>query len=198
MIFQPTYFSPIYQFQKLVQADEAIFEVFDNYQKQSYRNRLRMYSANGILTLSIPVKHNNGKRQLTKDAKVENSIKWQKNHFNSIKTAYQSSPYFEFYEDDLAPLYEKPQKFLLDFILKTQELTIEMLQIDLKIEQTTAYLDYTKDVDARYLADAKLEKTFPQIQYKQVFEIKHGFIPHLSIIDLLFNEGPNAYSLLKL
>jgi hypothetical protein len=197
MIFQPTYFSPIYQFQALAQADEAIFEVFDNYQKQSYRNRLKIYSANGILTLSIPIKHNNGKRQLTRDAKIENSFKWQKNHFNSIKTAYQSSPYFEFYEDDIAPFYEEPQKYLLDFLLKTQELTLEMLQTDMQIGHTNEYMDYAKDTDARSLANAKLKRIFPQIKYKQVFEIKHGFIPHLSILDLLFNEGPNALSLLK-
>ena len=197
MIFQPTYFSPIYQFKQLLQADEVTFEVYDNYQKQSYRNRFHIFNSNGFLSLSIPIKHNNAKRLLTRDALIENDFNWQKNHFRSLKNSYQSSPYFEYYEDDIAPFYEKPQKYLLDFLLKTQELSLEMLQADVSFSKTDSYQDYTEKEDFRFMGNAKLKQDFPFIKYKQVFEEKHGFIPNLSILDLIFNEGPNASSFLK-
>ncbi len=197
MIFQPTYFSPIYQFKQLLQAEEVVFEVFDNYQKQSYRNRFHIYNSNGFLSLSIPIKHNNGQRLLTKEALIENDFDWQKNHFRSLKNSYQSSPYFEYYEDDIAPLYEKPQKYLLDFLFKTQELSLELLQADLPFSKSTSYQDYTIEEDFRFMANAKLKQEFPFTKYKQVFETKHGFIPGLSILDLIFNEGPNAISFLQ-
>jgi len=197
MIFQPTYFSPIAQFQQWVKAEHVIFEVFDNYQKQTYRNRFKIYSPNGLQALSIPILHNNGIRQLTKDVKIENSFPWQKNHFKSLENAYRSSPYFEFYEDDIVPLYEKPQTFLLDFLLQTQELSLEMLQIESDFSKTTAYkLAYPDQQDYRFLADAKSKKNYTTKAYKQVFDNKHGFIPNLSILDLVFNEGPNAISIL--
>ncbi len=197
MIFQPTYFSPIYQFKQLLQADEVTFEVFDNYQKQSYRNRFHIFNSNGFLSLSIPIRHNNAKRLLTKDALIENDFDWQKNHFRSLKNSYQSSPYFEYYEDDIAPFYEKPQKYLLDFLLKTQELSLELLQAEVSFSKTTSYKDYPKEEDFRFMANAKLKQDFSFSKYKQVFEEKHGFIPSLSILDLIFNEGPNAISFLK-
>lgn len=197
MIFQPTYFSPIYQFKQLLQAEEVVFEVFDNYQKQSYRNRFHIYNSNGFLSLSIPIKHNNGQRLLTKEALIENDFDWQKNHFRSLKNSYRSSPYFEYYEDDIAPLYEKPQKYLLDFLFKTQELSLELLQADLPFSKSTSYQDYTIEEDFRFMANAKLKQEFPFTKYKQVFETKHGFIPGLSILDLIFNEGPNAISFLQ-
>ena len=197
MIFQPTYFSPIAQFQKLVLADSVVFEVFDNYQKQTYRNRFNIYSPNGLQSLSIPILHNNGIRQRTKDVKIENSFPWQKNHFKSLENAYRSSPYFEFYEDDIAPLYEKSQKFLIDFLLKTQELSLEMLQLSDSFSKTTTYeLSYPENQDFRFLALAKSKNTYTSKVYKQVFDNKYGFIPNLSILDLIFNEGPNTISIL--
>ena len=197
MIFQPTYFSPIAQFQQLLKANSVVFEVFDNYQKQTYRNRFNLYSPNGLQSLSIPILHNNGVRQRTKDVKIENSFPWQKNHFKSLENAYRSSPYFEFYEDDIAPLYEKPQKFLIDFLLQTQELSLDMLQLESNYDKTTSYrLDYPKSQDYRFLAEAKSKKIFTTKPYKQVFDNKHGFIPNLSILDLIFNEGPNSINFL--
>ncbi len=197
MIFHPTYFSPIAQFQQLVKAEHIIFEVFDNYQKQTYRNRFNIYSPNGLQSLSIPILHNNGIRQKTRDVKIENSFPWQKNHFKSLQNAYRSSPYFEFYEDDIAPLYEKPQIFLLDFLLLTQELSFDMLQLNAEYSKTTSFsLEYLNSQDFRFLVEAKSKKKYTSNPYKQVFEDKYGFIPNLSILDLIFSEGPNALSLL--
>jgi hypothetical protein len=199
MIFQPSYFSPISQFQQLVNDENIIFEIFDNYQKQTYRNRCNIYSPNGLLSLTIPVLHTKTLHQKTKDVKIENSFSWQKNHFKSLQNSYRSSPYFEFYEDDLAPIYEKSHKFLLDFLFLTQELSFEMLQIDIHFSKTTSYeVDYPKSIDFRNLVDAKSKRIFEIESYKQVFDNKYGFISNLSILDLLFNEGPNAISFLNI
>jgi hypothetical protein len=198
MIFQPTYFSPIYQFQQLVATDTVIFETQDNFQKQTYRTRCSIYGANGKLSLNIPIKHSKGTRQTTRDVKIENAFPWQKNHFKSIENAYRSSPYFEFYEDDLRPLYETEYKYLLDFLFKTQELSFELLQLDISYKKTNQYIAaYPQKEDFRFLAIAKSKQEFPVKEYTQVFQEKHGFIPNLSILDLLFNEGPNALSLLE-
>jgi len=198
MIFQPTYFSQIAQFQQMLKADEIVFEVHDNYLKQTYRTRLQIYDTNGLLNLTIPVQNIKGVKQKTKDTRIDNSEKWQQNHFRSLKNAYQSSPFYEFYEDDIIPLYEKPQKYLLDFLLKTQEVALEMLQIETKTLKSDEFkLDYATDFDYRLLANVKNNKAFIAKEYQQVFRIKHGFIPNLSILDLLFNEGPNAISFLQ-
>ncbi len=199
MLFQPTYFSPIYQFQKLVNADKVVFEVQDNFQKQTYRTRFKIYTPNGIQTLHIPIKHKKGVRQKTRDVEIEYSFRWQRKHFKSLQNSYRSSPYFEFYEDDIAPLYEKKHKYLLDFLLLTQELSFEMLQIDIPYSKTIAYEpSYPSELDFRYFDNAKIKKEFKVKKYTQVFEQKHGFIPNLSILDLLFNEGPNAISILSI
>lgn len=197
MLLQPTYFSPIYQFQQLINADEVIFEVQDNFQKQTFRTRMQIATPNGIQTLIIPIKHNNGIRQKTKEVRIDNTYRWQRKHLKSLQTSYRSSPYFEFYEEELEPLYKKQHKYLLDFLFLTQELSFELLQIDSNYSKTTEYEpDYTKGLDLRFLAEAKTKQKYEVDPYKQVFEDRHAFIPNLSILDLLFNEGPNALSLL--
>jgi len=197
MLFQPTYFSPIYQFQKLVNADEVVFEVQDNFQKQTYRTRLNIATPNGIQRLTIPIKHNNGIHQKTKEVHIDNTYKWQRKHIKSLQTSYRSSPYFEFYEDEIIPLYEKQHDYLLDFLLLTQELSFELLQLENTYSKTSEYIpNYVKNLDFRFLAEAKTKQVFEVEPYIQVFKTKHGFIPNLSILDLLFNEGPNALSFL--
>jgi len=199
MIFQPTYFSPIIQFKKLVNVEKCLFEIQDNYQKQTYRTRFSIYTPQGKQDLYIPVKHQKGVKLMTKEIEIENRYKWQRKHFKSLQNSYRSSPFFEYYEDDLAPIFEKEEKYLLDFLLKTQELSFDMLQLDMEVNKTEEYLiDYPKEHDFRFLENPKLkfDKTIFN-KYTQVFETKHGFISNLSILDLLFNEGPNAVSLLK-
>ena len=107
-LFIPTYFSPISQYGVMVQAEKIEFEVADNFQKQTYRNRCYIYGANGKQLLTVPIRHSGCKiKQKTKDIKIETGAHWQKQHFKSLKTAYNCSPFFEFYEDDLIPIFEK-------------------------------------------------------------------------------------------
>ncbi len=182
----------------MFQNDKIIFEVEDNYQKQTYRNRCNIYGANGKLQLNIPIIHSKKReRQKTKDIKIDQSERWQQLHFRSIQMAYRSSPYFEFYEDDLSPLYEGNQKFLLDFNLKCHEFLMNALLENISYSKTTAYEVTPKIKDHRYLANSRKEATYNFEKYTQVFDDKYGFIPNLSILDLLFMEGPNAVTYLQ-
>ncbi len=193
MLFIPTYFSPISQYVALFQNDKIVFEVEDNYQKQTYRNRCNIYGANGKLQLNIPIVHNkNGIRQKTKDIKIDQNEPWQKLHFKSIQTAYRSSPYFEFYEDDFLPLFEQEQTFLQDFNIKCHEFLMDALQEEILLSKTTEYQIEPKLKDTRFFANARKEPKYDFKKYTQIFDDKHGFISNLSILDLLFMEGPNT------
>ncbi|HET8885839.1 MAG TPA: WbqC family protein [Salinimicrobium sp.] len=197
ILLHPVYFGPVTQFIAMANAEKIIFEYEDNYQKQTYRNRMYIYGANGKLTLNIPVKHtpSSGHRKY-KDVEIENDFKWQQLHWRSLEAAYRSSPFFEFYEDDIQPLYEPKFKYLLDFNYHCLEVISDCLQMDFQFEKTNEYqLNPENVLDLRKLSDAKKAKTIPS--YKQVFESKNGFLPNLSILDLLFNEGNNSENYLK-
>ena len=197
MLFYPTYFSPIIHYVGLVKCDQVIFEIEDHYQKQTYRTRCYIYGANGRQLLNIPVQHGTKSRK-TKDILIDNSFPWEKQHLKAIQSAYRSSPFFEFYEDDLNRLFEKIPPFLLDFNFKCQELVLEFLQLEITYTKTKEYFKkYSETDDLRSFADAKSSKIFGLKSYIQVFSDKHGFIENLSILDLLFMEGSNALNYLE-
>lgn len=197
-LFIPTYFAPISQYSAIYKTDAVIFEFEDNYQKQTYRNRCYIYGANGKLTLNIPVKHvlNEGRKK-TKDTLVENDIQWQQQHFKSLLSAYRTSPFFEFFEDDISKIFSKKYKYLQDVNIDTHLFITDALQLNTSFSKTTAY-DVTPSItDYRNLALAKKGIEIEVDTYIQMFDDKHGFIPNLSILDLLFMEGPNAISFLE-
>ncbi len=174
-----------------------LFEVEDNYQKQTYRTRCYIYSPNGKQLLNIPIKNANS-TQKTKDVLIEYSFGWQKQHRKSIESAYRSSPYYEYFEDEFNPLFEDKPKFLLDFNLKCQETIIDFLGLELNAAKTVEYHKiYNAELDLRQLANAKLKQDYKFTAYTQGFSDKHGFIPNLSILDVLFMEGTNALSYLE-
>ncbi|NJW55298.1 WbqC family protein, partial [Salinimicrobium sp. CDJ15-91] len=110
----------------LVKAKEVVFENEDNYQKQTYRNRMYIYGANGKLSLNVPIKHtgNKSNHQKYRDVRIENDFPWQKQHWRSLETVYRTSPFFEFYEDDFRPVYDQKFEFLIDFNYKCLELAL--------------------------------------------------------------------------
>ncbi|WP_298780831.1 WbqC family protein [uncultured Polaribacter sp.] len=196
-LFIPTYFSPISQYSEIIKSDTVTFEMEDNFQKQSYRNRCYIYNSNGKQQLTIPVKHvlNNGRKK-TKDTLVENNFPWQDQHFKSLKIAYRTSPFFDFFEDDIAFIFEKKYKYLHDINIDTYLFITDALQLSTDFSKTTAYkVDVPKN-DFRQLAEIKKQPTKLVDTYIQMFDDKHGFIPNLSILDLLFMEGPNTESFL--
>lgn len=196
-LFIPTYFSPIAQYAGIIKSESLTFEVEDNFQKQSYRNRCYIYGANGKQLLNVPVSHIKSiKRKKTKDTLVNNESPWQKHHYKSLKIAYNSSPFFEFYEDDLLPIFSKKYTFLLDLNLDTFSFFNNVLELSLNFETTTVYQANPLQTDYRFLADAKQQTHFTGKRYVQVFDDKYGFLENLSMLDLLFMEGPNAISYL--
>ncbi len=199
ILLHPTYLPSIANFVAMLKADLVRFEVHDNYQKQTYRNRTCIYAANGKLLLNIPVHHTQNNRQLYKDIKIAYTSNWQSLHWKSIQSAYYGSPFFEFYADDLQPLFEKQEPFLMDFNMKCFNVILDCLQLKLNIQTSTAFEKHPKHhIDLRGLVNHRKELPQNFEPYKQVFDDKHGFLPNLSILDLLFNEGPMTLKYLKL
>lgn len=197
ILIHPTYFPSISHYVAMIQADSVTFEMEDNFQKQTNRNRMYIYSPNGVQLLNIPVKHAVEKHQKYKDVRIENDFGWQKNHFKSLEAAYRTSPFFEYFEDDFRPLFEKKHEFLMDLNLEVFQLVNDSLGINIQPEKTTEFFHEVADyTDFRPLVNGKKDTTQLE-EYTQVFNEKHGFINNLSILDLLFNEGRYAVDYLK-
>ncbi|WP_026727714.1 WbqC family protein [Flavobacterium denitrificans] len=193
----PTYFPSISHFAVMAQSETITFEMEDNFQKQTNRNRTYIYSPNGIQLLNIPVKHSKAAHQKTKDILIENEFDWQKQHFKSLEAAYRSSPFFEYFEDDIVPIFEKKHTFLTDLNFEVLDTVTKCLRMKLDFSKTTEYFHETPDFnDFRYLANGKKDANSFE-KYTQVFDDKHGFINNLSVLDLLFNEGKFAMDYLK-
>lgn len=196
VILSSCYFAPINCYKLLVNSKEVVIDYYENFIKQTYRNRCVIYSPNGSLNLIIPLEKRTNHTPM-KDVEISYDNNWQKTHWKSLEAAYRRSPYFEFYEDDFRPFYElKKWKYLVDFNTEAQELIFSLLDIHPTIGYTDKYYP-SKDgyVDFRWISPkAKNDKDFlgSMDSYSQTFQEKHGFIANLSILDLLFNEGNNA------
>jgi hypothetical protein len=193
----PTYFPSISHFAVMAQSENITFEMEDNFQKQTNRNRTYIYSPNGIQLLNIPVKHSKAAHQKTKDILIENEFDWQKQHFKSLEAAYRSSPFFEYFEDDIVPILEKIHNFLMDLNFEVLDTVTKCLRMKLEFGKTTEYFHEVENIsDFRHLANGKKDQNSFE-KYTQVFDDKHGFINNLSVLDLLFNEGKFAMDYLK-
>lgn len=198
VILSTAYLAPIQYYCKLLNYSEVFIEFHENFIKQTYRNRCKIYSANGELSISIPVKKIDTKTKI-KDLLIDYDTNWTKIHWKSIEAAYRSSPFFEFYEDDLRPFYKKKYKYLIDFNIELQNVILEHLDLSVNVKFTEKYLHFPDYDDLRNIITPKKNiNTYNTPEYTQVFKDKHGFIPNLSIIDLLFNEGPNAIEILNM
>jgi len=198
-IFSLPYFGPISYYAELVNYDSICIEASENYQKQTHRSRQYIYGANGKLMLNIPVKRGKSKHRLKYiKSSIENQFNWQVLHFRSLETAYRTSPYFEFYEADIEPLYTSTYESLFNFNFECLKTVLDLLDLSLKIEFNSEYkTQYANIEDYRHLIEAKKSTPTALNPYHQVFEDKFGFIENLSILDLLFNLGPESLSYLK-
>ena len=202
VLLSTAYFAPIQYYTKLLSANEVYIEKFEHFHKQTYRNRCVISGGNGPIALVVPVVKGRGPKILIKDIKLSYDTPWQRNHWRTIFSAYNSSPFFEYYQDEVYPFFEEKPRFLLDFNLQIHETICDLLEIENNAVFTEDFEKIPENsANLRELISPK-NKTIPDIQfqpekYTQVFIEKFGFVPNLSILDLLFNEGPNSYSLLE-
>ena len=197
VLIHTNYFPEISQLKLIIDSKKLIFEINDNFQKQTHRNRTYIYGANGLLLLSIPVIHSQKNRKKFKDVKIAYDYDWLTQHLKSFQISYRSSPFFEYYEDKLVDLYVRREKYLYDFNLRSIDVLFDMLQINLEYDFTKGYSEQYSDILDYRNNYKKLNSSFKIKEYTQVFESKHGYIENLSALDLIFNEGPNAINFLK-
>ena len=174
----------------MAQSKTFVFEICDSYQKQTYRNRCYIYGANGKLSLNIPVHYSQKNRKNTKEVKIENSSKWQSIHWKSIESAYRTSPFFEFYEDELNNAFTKTNKWLMDYNFECMAVINQCLDFEFSYSTSQYFEKEGTKNDYRSLVNIKKSSVIETAPYIQVFENKHGYLPNLSILDLLFNLGP--------
>mgnify|MGYP006258876379 FL=1 len=207
LLIETQYVGNIQYYARMLFHSNVLIEQHEHFLKSTYRNRCYIAMPDGKLRLSVPLVDGKQQRKQMKDIKISYTEPWQKLHWNSLATAYRSSPFFEYYEDDLAPLYEKKEKYLLDFNDKIRDKILELLQIEDKIA-----FSKTKKFEKRYnSADildfrsailpqekkCRIDERFKVPVYHQVFGDRTGFLPNLSIYDLLFAEGNNTVSMLQ-
>jgi hypothetical protein len=192
-ILLPTYF-PSLLFWKIILKNNFFWMKNSYYKKQTLRNRMFIHGANGKLMLSIPIRHSGiNQKRFYDDVSIDSSSDWKKNHFKSIKICYQSSPFYEFYEDDLISFFNLDYENLYDLNLKSIKMVCNWLKIKMPedIYNKKNKYDY-KIQDLTHLSNCKRTSYLKQKKYNQTFETKNGFINNLSVIDLIFNCGPNS------
>ncbi len=185
------YLPPVSWFAEFLNNNhEVILEQYENFPKQTYRSRANIYGANGKLPLIIPI-HHNGKRAM-KDIEVSYAEDWQKLHWKSIKNAYQSSPYFEYYESKLEQIFAVQPKSLVAFNLNALKVVLNILKEEKEYLLTEEYQGTSEAIDFRDQFSAKKETEYQLQDYYQTFSDKLGFLADLSIVDLLCNLGPES------
>ena len=202
-LLQTTYFGPIQWYQKLYRYDHCLIEQYDSFQKQTYRNRCVIATANGTQALTVPIEHlplTSHPSPLVKDLRISDHNQWRRVHWNALQSAYSESPFFEYYADDLRPFFEKKYVFLIDFNEDIRQKVCELIDFKPSVEytkeftsdnslQTSVIFDFRDVINAKH---PKSDADFEAKEYWQVFQHKHGFQPNLSILDLLFNMGPES------
>ena len=204
-LLQTTYFGPVQWYQKLKRYDHCVIEQYDSYQKQTYRNRCVIATANGLQALTVPVDHS----PLTidhvqcKDLRISDHNQWRRVHWNALQSAYSESPFFEYYADDIRPFFEQKYEFLIDFNEAIRQKMCELLDIETSVSyssgfrvqdsgfrvQGSGFMDFREVIHAKHPQD---DPEFQPRSYWQVFQYRYGFQPNLSILDLLFCMGPEA------
>lgn len=200
ILISTSYFPPISYFKAILSADSVTLEQHENFIKKTYRNRCRIYAANGTINLTVPVQEAVRRKVLVRDVKIDYSTDWQKQHFKSIESAYNSSPFFEYLVDDFTRFFNQRTTFLFDLNQQILQQAFETMEIAPQIDLSTNYegiVSNKKDLRNSLQAKNQHENQFVNKKaYTQVFGDKQGFQEDLSILDLLFNLGSQAYSYL--
>ena len=204
-LLSTTYFGPVQWYQKLYRADDVQIEACESFQKQTYRNRCLIATTQGVQALTVPVRIEGS--SLITNSRISDHGNWRHLHWNALKSAYGESPFFEYYEDDLRPFFLPDWEFLFDFNEAIRQKMCELLDIHpnvhytesftspLDISRTSHLVPRTSHLDYRYAIQPKHpapDADFTPRPYYQVYREKHGFLPNLSILDLLMNMGPES------
>ena len=201
ILVSTAYLPPVAFFQLIKRYGQVMVEAYETYTKQTYRNRCEILTANGPLALTIPVVRPNGNHTLIKDIRIDNSVKWAREHWRAIESAYRSSAYFELIADYFTPYYTKDWNFLWDFNQSIINTIVNILELDIKFEETSKFEKSPDNtIDYRYAFNPKkkelLSTAFEVKPYYQVFENKYGFTPNPSILDLLCSCGMESILIL--
>jgi len=202
ILLSTAYFAPIHYYTRVVHHQTIFLERFEHFNKQTYRNRCVILGGNGIIPLVVPVEKGRTKKVYIRDLKIAYDEDWQRKHWRTLFSAYNSSPFFEFYKDEVYPLFNDRKKFLLDLNNEVHEVICELLEIEDSMILTDDFEKVPENtLNLRDIISPKNKKQ-PDVQfqpeiYTQVFHEKFGFVPNLSILDLLFNEGPNSVNILQ-
>ncbi len=194
VLLSTTYFGPVQWYQKLHRADVVHIEKWESFIKQTYRNRCLIATTNGVQALTVPVER--GTSPLIKDIRISDHGNWRHLHWMALQSAYGESPFFEYYQDDIRPFFEKRWGFLLDYNEAICQKMCELIDIQPKIEYSSDFVAEPKEeADYRLAINPKHpapDADFNPKPYYQVYSAKHGFLPNLSVLDLLFNMGPES------
>ena len=191
VLLSSAYLPPVSFFTAINSGGDVLIEQYDNYCKQTYRNRCRIATSAGIQTLTIPVVKSTSPKQLMKDVRISDHGEWRHQHWNALESAYMNSPFFMYYQDDFRPFYEKKYEFLIDFNTELTLLIMTLAGIDKPVKLTESYGKNGQNLtDLRQMVNPGTAEPQDCRPYWQVFKEKYGFLANLSAVDLLFNMGP--------
>lgn len=201
LLIESQYFPNLFFYKTLIEHDTLLIEKYENYQKLSFRNRCYIAGPNGSILLSVPLARGKNQRTVMKDMRISNEEKWQAQHWKTLVSAYRRSPWFEYYEEELGQLYEQSFEYLMDWNQACFEWANKVIGLS---SPTTYTTEYSKNYAETNLTDARdsmipgkesAKTDLPE--YTQVFQDRVGFLPNLSILDLIFCEGKRTLTLLK-
>ena len=191
ILLSSAYLPPVSFFTAINSGGDVLIEQYDNYCKQTYRNRCRIATAGGVQSLTIPVVKSDTPKQLMKDVRISDHGEWRRQHWNALESAYMNSPFFMYYQDDFRPFYEKKYEFLVDFNTELTMLIMKLAGINKPIRLTESYGKKAENIlDLRNLSEPGTDEPGQFKPYWQVFKEKYGFQANMSAVDLLFNMGP--------
>lgn len=204
ILLSSAYLPPVQYFAHMLRAERVYVEQFDHYQKQTYRNRCVIAAPDGPLALTLPIEKPETAKAFMRDIRISDHGNWRHLHWNALQSAYNHTPFFEYYKDDFIPFFEKKHAFLVDFNENLIQLICSLIDMQPQLDRTMNYhpqaeagVDDLREVIHPKRDYTLADEAFKVIPYYQVFQERLGFLPNLSIVDLLFNMGPESLLILQ-